>query len=75
MFIKASVVSLVVVLAATATQAAEVMWYNTRSCAGSSSIDDRDVGCNVCVDPAGGTFPLLYALSLCVDDLVVNLSG
>lgn len=54
MFIKASIISLVVAI--TATVAQEVQWYNTKSCAGSSSIDDRDVGCNVCVDPAGGAF-------------------
>jgi hypothetical protein len=61
MFIKVSIVSLVAVLAATVTQAAEVQWYTTRSCAGGSSIDDRDVGCNVCVDPVGGMFPLTHA--------------
>ena len=40
MFIKTSIVALVVGLAATVTHAAEVQWYNTRSCAGGSSIDD-----------------------------------
>jgi hypothetical protein len=66
MFIKASILSLVAVLAATVTQAAEVQWYTTRSCAGGSSIDDRDIGCNVCVDPVGGMFPLTHALGMSV---------
>jgi len=53
MFIKISIISLIVAVAATVTQAAEVQWYTVRSCAGGSSVDDQGVGCNVCVDPDG----------------------
>jgi hypothetical protein len=68
MFTKASIVSLVVALTTAVVQAAEVQWYNTKSCGGSSSVDNRDVGCNVCVDPVGGVFHLpllLYVIRRC----------
>lgn len=65
MFIKTSIISLLVVVTATVTQAAEVQWYTGRSC-GTSSIDDRGVGCNVCNDPDGGMFSRV--LFLCAID-------
>ncbi|KAH7928846.1 hypothetical protein BV22DRAFT_1126206 [Leucogyrophana mollusca] len=52
MFFKASLVFLIAA-ATIGTYAAELQWYNTRSCDGSSIIDQRNIGCDTCQNSGG----------------------